>query len=51
MQVFLGEVDNEVRLAGDTQHMNANKGVEDPPCRGVLDTLAFLVWQWRRRGP
>ena len=43
MQVLHGEVDNDGRLPRDNQDMKANKGVEHPPRRGVLDAFAFLV--------
>ena len=43
MQVLLGEADDYVWWARDKQHMNPNKGMEDPACGWRLGAFAFLV--------
>ena len=41
--VLVGQIENHESLAWDVEHMNPHEVVEHPACRGVLDTLAFLV--------
>ena len=43
VQVLVGQIEHEEPLPRDVEHMNPHKVVEDPPCGGGLDALAFLV--------
>ena len=43
VQVLVGQIEHEEPLPRDVEHMNPHKVVEDPPCSGGLDALAFLV--------
>ena len=43
VQVLVGQIEHEEPLPRDVEHMNSHKVVEDPPCGGGLDALAFLV--------
>ena len=46
--MLLGEIHHEgLPLPRDEQHMHPDKIVEDPPCRGILHPLAFLVGKRR----
>ena len=47
MQVLVGQIEHEEPLPRDVEHMHPHKGVEDPPCDGVLDAGALLVWKRR----
>ena len=43
--MLVGQIEHEEPLPRAIEHMNPHKVVEDPPCGGVLDALAFLVWK------
>ena len=46
--VLVGHIEHHEPLARDAEHMNPHAGVEDPACRRVLETLAFVVRQGGR---
>ena len=43
VQVLVGQIEHEEPLPREVEHMNPHKVVEDPPCGGELDALAFLI--------
>ena len=43
VQVLVGQIAHEEPLPRDGEPMHPHKGVEDPPCGGGLDALAFLI--------
>jgi hypothetical protein len=45
VQVLVGQIEPEEPLARDGEPMHPHKVVEDPPCSGGLDALAFVVRQ------
>jgi hypothetical protein len=45
--VLIGQSAHEEPLPRDAEPMQPHTGVEDPPCGGVRDALAF--WVWNRR--
>ena len=45
--MLLREVEDDVWLSRDTQDMNPNEVVKDPPCSRVRNTLPFLIWEGR----
>lgn len=45
--MLVGQIEHKEPLPRNVAHMNPYKVGKDPPCGGVLDTLAFLIWKRR----
>src|SRR5262245_34148470 len=45
--VLVGQIEDHEPLSWDIEHMNPNKIVKHPPCRGVWNASPFLIWEGR----